>query len=115
MGSITGTTTGVGSVELYELSLDSVDDLNNLQGPDFILATLSYDAIGAGNSPLKFSATVLGDANGDPLTATASNGSVTADPATCSIPEPSTMLLGARGVWLMGWNRAKLFWANSDD
>ena len=109
-GSLTATTPGAGSVNLFELSLDSVDDLNNLQAADFILATLSYDAIGVGISPLTFSAVLLGDALGDALTAIASNGSVTVESAvTASVPEPSTIMLVALGLWLMGWNRARLF------
>ena len=110
LGSLTGTTPGVGSVNLFELSFDTVDDLNNLQAADFILATLSYDAIGVGISPLTFSAVLLGDANGDALTATTSNGSVTVESAvTALVPEPSTMVLVALGLWLLAWNRARLF------
>src|SRR3990172_7939351 len=109
-GSLTATTPGVGSVNLFEFSFDSVDDLNNLQAADFILATLSYDAIGAGISPLTFSATALGDALGDPLTATTSNGSVTVEAAvTASIPEPSAFVLLAFGLLLVAWNRGRLF------
>ena len=97
-------------LDLFKLSFDGVDDLKNLQAPDFILAKLSFDAIGAGTSSLTFSGVTLGDANGDPLTADLGTGSVTVESAvTASIPEPSTMILLALGVWLMAWNRRRLF------
>ena len=108
LGNLAFPTTGASSVEVFELAFDAVTDLTDLQAPDFILATLTYDAIGAGTSPLTFSGVVLGDANGDPLRATTSDGSVTVDAATRSIPEPSTMLLVALGLVLLAWSRGRL-------
>jgi len=99
-------------VRLNSLSchLNSVADFNDLQAADFVLAKLTFDAIGAGTSSLTFSGVTLGDANGDPLTADLGTGSVTVESAvTASIPEPSTMILLALGVWLMAWNRRRLF------
>jgi len=109
LGSLMSTTTGTGSVELFGLSFDGVDDLNNLQAPDFILATLTYDAIGAGISPLTFSAVLLGDALDDALTAATSDGSVTVERVGASpVPEPSAIMLVALGLWLMAC-RVRLF------
>jgi hypothetical protein len=67
LGSLALATPGAGSVNLFELSLDTVSDLNDLQAPDFILAKLSFDPFGIGISPLTFSATRLRDGgiNGD--------------------------------------------------
>ncbi|MCI0530154.1 MAG: cohesin domain-containing protein [Nitrospira sp.] len=49
LGSITATTPGTGSVNFFELSLDSAADLNNLQAGDFTLATLTFDTFAKGN------------------------------------------------------------------
>jgi len=84
--------------------VDSAADLDSLQASDFILAKLTFDAIGAGASLLTFSSVVLGDANGDSLTADNGSGSVTVESAvSATIPEPSSILLVALGLWLMAF------------
>jgi len=92
LGSLTATTPGVGSVNLFELSFDLPDDLDNLQVGSFTLATITFDTVGIGTSSLGLNINALGDANGDPLAANLENGSIS------SVPEPSTLLLIASGL-----------------
>ena len=49
-----------GVVNLFELSGDSVADLNTLQASSFILATVTFDVLTAGTSPLGLVSTALG-------------------------------------------------------
>ena len=95
-GSASGATPGPGVVDLFEISLDLPDDLDDLQAGSFALATLAFDAVGLGTSALGISIRVLGDAAGDPLTAEAAGGSVT------SVPEPAPLLLVLSGMVALG-------------
>ncbi|MGZ8239171.1 MAG: PEP-CTERM sorting domain-containing protein [Methylobacter sp.] len=92
-----------GSVNLVELSFDTVADLSTLQADSFTLATLSFNALTAGVSPLNISLNAIGDANGDPLPIeTITAGSVTVEAnANGSVPEPATWLLVSLGVLVM--------------
>ncbi len=83
-----------GMVNLYELSFDLPDDLDTLQAGSFTLVSLTFDSLAGGISPLDISINSLGDALGDPLSATLENGSVAVNP----VPEPSTILLLVIGV-----------------
>ena len=90
LGSLTDFTPGAGSVILFELSFDLPTDLDTLQAGSFTLATLTFDTLGPGTSPLTFSVNTLADSIGDPLPVTAGVGSITvANP----IPEPASLLL----------------------
>ncbi|CAA9889722.1 PEP-CTERM-sorting domain protein (fragment) [Candidatus Methylobacter favarea] len=77
--------------------------MNTLQAGSFTLATLSFNALSAGVSPLTISLNAIGDANGDSL----SIEPVTAGPVTVeanadgSVPEPATWLLVSLGVLAM--------------
>jgi hypothetical protein len=91
LGSILGATPGAGTVNVFEISLDFVDDLNQLQADSFTLATFTFDTLAAGSSALGLTLNALGDADGLPLEATLTGGSVdvTAAPPPVSVPEPS--------------------------
>ncbi len=97
LGSLTATTPGSGTVNLFELSFDDIAGLNNLRAASFTLATLTFNTVGAGSSPLAFTVNALGDASGDPLTASFQKGSVTVE-GTAVIPELSSFLLCAVGL-----------------
>jgi hypothetical protein len=105
-----GSVAGSGTVEIFELSNASVANLNNLQVDTFILATLRFNTLAAAiNSPLTFSNVILGDALGNPLSATLGTGSVTVTPRVTT-PEPAGLLLLAFGLAVLGiWRRAKSF------
>ncbi len=94
-GSLQITNPDTDTVNLFELSLDSAATLNALQAPHFVLATLTYDVLGAGVSDLSADVLALGDAEGLPLSADTVDGSITAS----VVPEPATGILTGLG-WL---------------
>jgi len=104
IGSVTSTTVGSGLVGFSEISLDSPDILDLFQAGEFTLATATFVAAASGGSLLGLTVNVLGDANGDPLVAAISDGSIAV------VPEPSTLLLvgvafvGAVVVRKKRWN-----------
>lgn len=104
-GSLTATTLGSGTVNLFELSFDFADDLNTLQADSFTLATLTFNTLGHGTSTLTLSSNALGDAFGDPLFATLNNGDITVAP----VPEPGTMILLGSGIagFILGRKKLK--------
>lgn len=94
LGDIQSVTPGTGTVEVFELSLDSAAELNSLQAPSFSLATLTFDTLATGrNSPVTLSVNAHGDSYGNSIAATLQNGSVAIAGESSSTPEPSTLLL----------------------
>jgi hypothetical protein len=109
LGTISSTTPGIGTVELFELSLDSPAVLANSQATSFTLVTLGFDTLGLGQSALSISINALGDQNGNSLNATTLDGSVTVNPSTVATPEPGTvMLLGSGLLALVGAARKRI-------
>jgi hypothetical protein len=102
LGSLTITTPGVGSVNLFELSFDFPSDLDTFQAGSFTLATLSFDTLSLGTSSLDITINSLSDAWGYSLIATTQSGSVNV------IPEPGTLLLMSGGLLGVGYLRRKL-------
>ena len=103
LGSWKEAITGVGMVNLFELSFDSPDDLDSLQADSFVLASLTFDTLALGESPLTLSIKALGDSWGDPLIADVQSGSVSV------VPEPSTILLVGSGLVGLGCFRKKFY------
>jgi hypothetical protein len=97
-GTITTTTPGVGTVEVFELSFDSPSVLTSSQASSFILATLKFDTLGAGQSPLSISVNALGDASGNPLNASTLDGTVTVNSSTVTEAEPGSLILLGSGL-----------------
>lgn len=76
--------------------------LEDLQSSEFTLAFLTFDSLAVGTSPLGISINALGDAGGNPLTASVGSGSVAV------IPEPGTLLLLGSGLaGLAAWRFRK--------
>jgi hypothetical protein len=90
---------GFGTVELFDLSLDDDTDLNSLQAPAFILASVTFEAVGSGISALDLGLNSLGDADGSSLTAVVVNGEVNVAPET-AVPEPASLMLCGSAVLL---------------
>jgi hypothetical protein len=107
LGSIQTVTPGFGTVNLFELSFDTPADLNALQPNTFRLATLVFNAVAPGTSPLMLTANALGDATGAGLPASVSNGSVVIGAPT-AVPEPAAWLLLMTGCLPL------LFFGNRD-
>lgn len=103
LGSLQIATLGVGSVNLFELSFDTIDDLNTLQPAAFTLATLTFTALADGTSVLTLFVNALGDAEGSSLPATLQNGSVTVgSPPPTPVPEPESYALLLAGLFILG-------------
>lgn len=80
-----------GKVNLIEFTLDDPAILITQQAKNFTLATLFFDPIASGTSPLSLFVNELADANANSLSANISNGSVTIS----NVPIPAS-------VWLFG-------------
>ena len=104
LGSIQDVDSSVpGKVNLFELSLDSQADLNQLQNDTFKLFTLTFNAAAAGSTALGLTINALGDAAGNSLDATLQNATV----AVAPVPLPSTVLLLLSGLCVLVLTRTR--------
>lgn len=101
-GSITELKTAVGSINLFELSLESAADLDSLQPGEFILARILFNSLSAGDSALQVAVNDLGDASGAALTASVSDANITVS----AVPEPDALFLLTAGLLVIFlWRR----------
>lgn len=97
-----------GMINLFELSLDTADALNDFQLDGFILATLWFEALSPGQSNLSVIRLVLPDALGGGLIAGIQSGRITVA-APNAIPAPSSLALLVVGmVMLRACNEKRL-------
>ena len=93
---------GPGTVELTEVSFLAPADLLLLQSSSFSVATLQFDTLGVGSSPLDISILSVSDANGGELSATSQSGVVTVRTSVAEVAEPATLMLLTAGLVLTG-------------
>ena len=84
-----------GLVNVFEVSLESIGDLNTMQEASFDLFTLTFDTLALGLSSLDLSIINLADADGGMLVGTGCCGSINV------IPAPGALLLGVMGLGLV--------------
>ena len=102
LGSITSSTeTSPGVLNLFELSLDFPSDLNDFQEDSFTLTTITFNTLSEGVSDLNILINTLGDADGNPLAADVSGGSITITSSTSPVPIPASALLLFSGLVFM--------------
>jgi hypothetical protein len=94
-------TSGSGSVNLFEVSLDTTADLAVHQPSTFNLATLTFNAVVIGNSIITIGINSLADAKGGSVAASVVPGQVFISP----IAEPDIYLLMLAGLGLLGLGR----------
>ena len=100
LGSISSySDSGTGELNMYEISLDTVGDLNSLQTEAFSLGTISFGTIGVGLGELSLVVNDLGDAYGNPLYATTINALY--EISTTAVPEPNILLLFLVGLMVI--------------
>jgi hypothetical protein len=100
-GSLTGALSVPGSVNLFEVSFDFPFDLDAFQSGSFVLATLLFDTIAAGDSTISMNVNDLADSLGAPLSATVGSGTISVNPP--AVPEPGSaalLLIGLVGAGL---------------
>lgn len=84
-GSIQNAQAAAGTLTLWEISLDGATDLLALQADEFRLATIAFQTLSTGFSPLTLSINALGDAAGDSLAAQWANAGIT----VAAVPLPA--------------------------
>ena len=100
--SIQSDIAGLGTVNLFEVSLESALTLDAVQPGAFTLATLTFDGTGLGISALNITVNGLIDALASDLPeADVGTGSITVS----SVPEPTTLILLSIGLAGLGFTQ----------
>ncbi len=99
--TITAELTGIGILNVFELSLDAPADLNAWQADTFILATLRFDILNHGTSALTINVNVFDDADAVALSPAVQSATIT------TVPLPSAVWLWLAGLGIMTkrWRR----------
>ncbi len=86
-GTISSVTPGAGTVDLFELSLDSASALTSSQASSFTLAQLTFNAVSTGASQLALSVNAVGDQMGNSLSTALHDGSINVSLPSLNAPE----------------------------
>jgi hypothetical protein len=100
LGDIQSITALTGTLNLYEISLDTPADLLNFQSSSFNLVKLDFVAIGPGSTDINILVNALSDANGLAFSAETLSGQV--DIAS-PVSEPQTFALLLVGLGLLSF------------
>ena len=94
-----------GVIDLAQVSLLDPAALKPLQGGSFVLATLFFDAVNNGLSPLVLTQSIFADADGNPLAVQTQTGAIQVGTQQ-AVPEPASMMLfGIGGAMLAAKRR----------
>jgi hypothetical protein len=100
---------GSNSIDLLEVSLDSVAALNTQQPDAFKLAVLNFTANSAGSGNFSIGSATLGDASAAPLSYNVSDATIGVVGSNSSVPEPSALLPLCGLLALIALMRKRLF------
>lgn len=106
---LTNATPGSNSIDLLEVSFDTVPTLNAQQPDTFTLAVLNFTANSAGSGNFSVGAATLGDASAAPLSYNVSNATIGVINSASPVPEPSALLPLCGLLALIGLMRKLLF------
>lgn len=101
LGGITSITPSIGSIGLFELSLDTEADLNSLQAGSFIFASLAFTAHTVGTSAFNVSINTIADAVGDPLPVLVASPTI----SVSVVPELPVMAMLIPGLMVVALSR----------
>ncbi len=97
------------SLNFFELSFDSAEDLDQQQAGNFTLLSLLFTSSNAGIADFSLHINALSDAWGNALTADIRNASVTIEDGNMTtVPESSAWLLLMMGLIALGFRQLKL-------
>jgi predicted extracellular nuclease len=96
--------TAPGRLNVFEVSVDTVQDLDLLQQGSFTLFTVAFYALASGTSSLGLDLNALADALGASLTASSLGGEV----GVAAVPLPAAFWLLASGLSALGFLRRRV-------
>lgn len=101
-----------GSVDFFEVSLLTDQELDNVQPDSFILAGIFFNTKNVGMSTFNFSDAQVSDAFGNSLPVSTASATLNVTSPVAPVPEPTMFLLLSAG--LLGLVGLKKKWSQSD-
>ncbi|MCB1701183.1 MAG: PEP-CTERM sorting domain-containing protein [Pseudomonadales bacterium] len=106
LGSLQGVF-GANPVNVFEVSFDTVADLDALQPDTFLLFTIGFNAIAQGVSDIDLFINDVSDAEGNTLAVDTVSGEINVERAQ-GVPTPATLMLLGLGLAALGFSRKKV-------
>jgi hypothetical protein len=91
-GSLQDSSSGLGGLNVFELSFDDAMDLELLQAGEFTLFSVLLNAVAIGSGHFSLTTNAIGDAYGNDVLIDTINGTAV-NISGVSVPEPSSLLL----------------------